>query len=281
MESGSLGLCDACHTAVEPDRLMADPLLRFCLDHLPPEKQRALEADLELAAKLQARLLPPKSSQADGWRVAYHYEPAGIVSGDYCDFFAGRDNSLYFALGDVSGKGVAASLLMSNLSAMFRSLAPLDVPLAALMSHANRVFCESTLPTQYATVVVGKATPDGFVEIANAGHLEPLVIGPGSLRKITSTGLPIGLFRDEPVKSTLFRINPGEVLLLYSDGISESRDDTDGEYGAERLAKIAAECLAHAPEETVARCIADVAAFRGSVSPHDDQTLMVLQRISA
>src|SRR5437868_1089093 len=153
IEDGRLGICDACHTPVEPDRLMADPLLRFCLDHLPPEKQRALEADLELAAKLQTRLLPPKNFQADGWRVAYHYEAAGIVSGDYCDLVAGRDNSFYFALGDVSGKGVAASLLMSNLSAMFRTLAPLDVPLGALMSHANRVFCESTLPTQYATVV--------------------------------------------------------------------------------------------------------------------------------
>lgn len=280
MEQGSYGICDACHTAVEPDRLMADPLLRFCVGHLPPEKQRALEADLELAAKLQARLLPPKNFQADGWRVAYHYEAAGIVSGDYCDLVAGRDNSLYFAVGDVSGKGVAASLLMSNLSAMFRSLAPLDVPLAALVSHANRVFCESTLPTQYATVVVGKATPDGFVEIANAGHLEPLVIGPGSLRKINSTGLPIGLFRDEPVKSTLFRVNPGEVLVLYSDGISESRDAGDSEYGADRLARIATECLQHSPEDAVARCIADVAAFRGSVNPHDDQTLMVLQHIA-
>lgn len=279
MEQGSYGICDACHTAVEPDRLMADPLLRFCIDHLPPEKQRALEADLELAAKLQARLLPPNNFQADGWRVAYHYEAAGIVSGDYCDFVIGGDNALYFALGDVSGKGVAASLLMSNLSAMFRSLTPLDVPVAALVSHANRVFCESTLPTQYATVVVGKATSDGLVEIANAGHLEPLVIGPGSVRKINSTGLPIGLFRDEPVKSTLFRINPGEVLVLYSDGISESRDGSDAEYGSEQLARIATECLQHSPQDYVARCIADVAAFRGSVAPHDDQTLMVLQRV--
>jgi sigma-B regulation protein RsbU (phosphoserine phosphatase) len=279
MEAGTLGICDACHTPIEPDRLMADPLVRFCIDHLPPEKARALEADLELAAKLQARLLPPKDFQADGWRVAYHYEPAGIVSGDYCDLVAGRNNSLFFALGDVAGKGVAASLLMSNLSAMFRTLAPMDVPLAALVSHANRVFCESTLPTQYATVVVGKATADGFVEIANAGHPEPLVIGPGSLRRINSTGLPIGLFRDEPVKSTLFRVSPGEVLVLYSDGISESRDAADAEYGAERLARIAAECLAQAPQESVARCIADVVAFRNGAIAHDDQTLMVLQRV--
>jgi sigma-B regulation protein RsbU (phosphoserine phosphatase) len=278
MEAGSFGICEQCHTSVEPDRLMADPLLRFCLDHLPPEKQRALEADLELAAKLQARLLPPKDFQCDGWRVAYHYQPAGIVSGDYCDLVIGRDNSLYFALGDVSGKGVAASLLMSNLSAMFRSLAPLDVPLGALMSHANRVFCESTLPTQYATVVVGKATSDGLVEMANAGHLEPLVVGKDSLRKINATGLPIGLFRDEPVKSTMFRMQPGEVLVLYSDGVSESRNAADTEYGAERLARIAADCIVHSPDEVVARCIADLATFRGSSSPTDDQTLMIVQR---
>jgi sigma-B regulation protein RsbU (phosphoserine phosphatase) len=278
MESGSYGLCDQCHSAVEPDRLMADPLLRFCIDHLPPEKQRALEADLELAAKLQTRLLPPKDFQCDGWRVAYHYEPAGIVSGDYCDFVQGRDGSLYFALGDVSGKGVAASLLMSNLSAMFRTLAPLDVAVADLMSHANRVFCESTLPSQYATVVLGKAMTDGTVELANAGHLEPIVIGSGATKKIASTGLPIGLFRDEPVRSTTFRVQPGEVLVLYSDGVTETANDRSEDYGADRLAIIAAECLKSSPSEAVARCIADVAAFRGSVGAADDQTLMVIQR---
>src|SRR5215469_10460170 len=189
MDEGTYGICDVCHEAVDANRLMADPLVCVCLEHLPPSKQRILEADLELAAKLQRRLLPPNDFQSDGWRVAYHYQPAGIVSGDYCDLVVGPDKSLYFALGDVSGKGVAASLLMSNLSAMFRTLAPLDVPLGTLMNHANRVFCESTLPTQYATVVVGKATADGYVELANAGHLEPLVVGAASVRKLSSTGL--------------------------------------------------------------------------------------------
>jgi sigma-B regulation protein RsbU (phosphoserine phosphatase) len=146
------------------------------------------------------------------------------------------------------------------------------------MSHANRVFCESTLPTQYATVVVGKATPDGLVEIANAGHLEPLLVGNGSVRKISSTGLPIGLFRDEPVKSTMFRMQPGEVLVLYSDGVSESRNAAETEFGAERLAQIAAECIAQSPHEAIARCIADLAAFRGSLSALDDETLMIVQR---
>ncbi|MBV8205347.1 MAG: SpoIIE family protein phosphatase [Acidobacteria bacterium] len=278
LDAGSLGICELCHTPVETDRLIADPLVRFCIDHLPQEKQRALEADLELAARLQSRLLPPKDFHFAGWRVAYHYQPAGIVSGDYCDLATTAEGALYFALADVSGKGVAASLLMSNLSAMFRTLAPLGIPVAELMSHANRVFCESTLPTQYATVVVGKAMPDGVVEFANAGHLEPLIVGSNSVTRIPSTGLPIGLFRDEPVKSATMRMEREEVLVLYSDGITETSSAADEEYGAERLARIVAHCRAQSPDEHVARCIADLAAFRGHGPQADDETLMVLQR---
>src|SRR5215471_2870217 len=178
LEEGRLGICDSCHDSIEPEHLMADPLARFCLSHLPPEQARALEADLELAAELRARLLPDKNFRADGWNVAYDYRAAGLVSGDYCDLLlCPKTQNLYFALGDVSGKGVAASMLMSNLNAMFRALLPLDITsLPELMAHANRVFCQATLPSQYATLILGKATPQGEVEICNAGHPEPLLL---------------------------------------------------------------------------------------------------------
>jgi len=279
MEDHTFGICEQCHQSVETDRLIADPLVRFCIGHLPPAEQQRLEDDLELAARLQARLLPKQDLVCDGWRVAYHYKPAGLVSGDYVDLIAGPDNVLYFALGDVSGKGVAASLLMSNLNAMFRTLAPLGIPLDEIMCHANRVFCESTLPTQYATLVAGKATPDGAVELVNAGHPEPLVVSMDGVRKIDSGGLPIGLFRDEPLTSVNLQLHPGEVLVLYSDGISESRNAHDQDYGAARLSEVVRRCTAQAPKDSVAACIADLIAFSGNAPAVDDQTLMVLQRV--
>jgi sigma-B regulation protein RsbU (phosphoserine phosphatase) len=105
----------------------------------------------------------------------------------------GEDQSLHFALGDVSGKGVAASMLMAHLNAMFRTLISINLPLEQMMERASRVFCESTLPTQYATLVCGRATNDGDVEVCNAGHLPPLVIQRGEVTSIAATGLPVGV----------------------------------------------------------------------------------------
>ena len=147
MEDGTYGLCDVCHDPVETERLLANPLARLCLDHLTPTEQRALEDDLALAAQIQTGLLPQPSQKIDGWEVAFHYQPAGLVSGDYCDLISSDDDSLHFVLGDVSGKGVAASMLMANLQAMFRTLISTKLPLDQILERASRVFCESTLPT--------------------------------------------------------------------------------------------------------------------------------------
>ena len=161
MDMGVYGLCEVCHDTVETERLIADPLTRFCLDHLTAKEQRALEQDLELAAQIQAGLLPATHKRIDGWEVAYHYQPAGAVSGDYCDLINGNDSSWMFVVGDVSGKGVAASMLMAHLQAMFRTLISINLPLEQMVERASRVFCESTLPTQYATLVCGRVGSDG------------------------------------------------------------------------------------------------------------------------
>jgi sigma-B regulation protein RsbU (phosphoserine phosphatase) len=111
MEAGTYGLCEACHEPLEKDRLLADPLVRLCVDHLTPNQRRALEQDLELASQLQRGLLPEANLTFGGWATSYHYRPLGLVSGDYCDLVVRENGSknLFFALGDVAGKGVAAS----------------------------------------------------------------------------------------------------------------------------------------------------------------------------
>lgn len=278
-DAGSFGICELCHEAVETDRLIADPLVRFCIDHLPPEQRRALEADLELAAQAQARLLPKRDLQIDGWRMAYHYQPAGIVSGDYIDVIEAPDRSVFFALGDVSGKGVASSMLMANLSALFRALVPIEVPLARLMHQANRIFCESTLPSHYATLVCGRARPNGDVEFVNAGHLEPLVRTSGRIVRVESGSLPIGMFCDQEFTSTTVTLSSGDGILLYTDGISETRDGGNTEYGAAGLEQVIQRRTAFDAPDAVAACVADVNSFRGAAAPEDDQTLMVIQRV--
>lgn len=170
MDSGTYGLCDVCHDSIEKPRLIADPLARVCLDHLNPQQRRALEEDLHLAARIQLALLPAQNLALHGWQVHYQYEPVGPVSGDYCDVIVGDKDSgdIFFLLGDVSGKGVAASMLMAQLHAMFRSLITAGLPLDRLVGMANSIFCESTTAGQYATLVCGRATRSGAVELSSA-----------------------------------------------------------------------------------------------------------------
>ena len=121
IEKGTFGLCETCHDSIEADRLAADPMVRFCLDHLSRREQRLHEQDLELANQIQTRLLPKSDLVLERWETHYHYAPLGPVGGDYCEVTASQDGkSVFFAVGDVAGKGVAASLLMTHLSAILR-----------------------------------------------------------------------------------------------------------------------------------------------------------------
>src|SRR6267143_331059 len=128
--------------------------------------------------------------------LARLYEGAGPVSGDYCDAVSGDGGSLYFAIGDVSGKGVTASMLMAHLHATLRALVPLNLPLDQLVTRASSLFCESALPSHFATLVLGRAGRSGDVEICNAGHVPPLVARGREVARIASTGIPIGMFCD-------------------------------------------------------------------------------------
>jgi sigma-B regulation protein RsbU (phosphoserine phosphatase) len=281
METGSYGLCEVCHEPIEADRVISDPLIRFCLDHLTLNQQRALEIDLELAAKIQKGLLPNPHFHSSGWEVAYHYEPAGIVSGDYCDLVAAGSGDFYFILGDVVGKGVAASMLMVHLQAMFKTLIPMELPLRELVERASRVFCESTLPTHYATLVCGKAGASGEVEICNAGHPPPLLIGRGEILPIDPTGLPLGAFCDEQFATSRVLVEPGQAILLYTDGLSEARDNSGRMYGTERLLGLAHGQQGSQPQDLIKVCLRDLAAFRKDVPAGDDLTIMAVSRSAA
>jgi phosphoserine phosphatase RsbU/P len=277
VDAGNYGVCEACLGTVEPERLLADPLARVCLDCLRPEEARALEADLELAASIQAGLLPRRDFSSGSWNVAYHYEAAGMVSGDYCDLVS-HGKELYFMLGDVSGKGVAASMLMANLHAMFRVLVPTGLPLQQLVERANRIFCESTLPTQYATLIVGKASEGGEVEICNGGHLSPLhVNGARGVVAIESSTVPVGLFHDQQFATAHMQFSPGDSLVLYTDGFTEACGPDGAEYSVHRLRQLLAQRRPQGAHQLVRECMDDLKRFCGDSQKLDDRTLMVLE----
>jgi sigma-B regulation protein RsbU (phosphoserine phosphatase) len=244
VDNGAYGICEHCLGKVEDERLLADPLAQLCLDCLNPSEQRALEQDLALAARMQAGLLPAQDSAAAGWKASYHYEPARLVSGDYCDLVPfGKD--LYFMVGDVSGKGVAASMLMANLHAMFRALIP-----------------------------NGEC---GEVEICNGGHILPLHLSRTGINHIQGSALPVGMFHDQEFVSTQIGFSPGDSLVIYTDGLTESLGAGGVEYGDHRLGRLLENRHGHGSRQLVDTCVQDLSAFRGAAPSVDDQTLMVLQ----
>lgn len=278
IDNGSYGICEYCHETIESDRLVRDPLERFCLDHLNREQRRAHEQDLELATQIQSRLLPARDISAGHWQTHYLYQPAGIVGGDYCEIAASADGkSLFFAVGDVAGKGVAASLLMTHLSAIIRSLLSLGLPLGELMSRANRLFCESTPATHYATLAAGHATGDG-IDLCNGGHCRPLLLRGGGVERLDATGLPLGLFCGGKYAIRHVELDRGDNLVLYSDGITEAEDAEGKEYGEERLTAL---LRAHAGQDATALAGAvldDVAHHRGAAPQQDDLTILIVRR---
>jgi len=280
MEKGSYGICETCNEAIETERLHADPLLRYCLPHLTPAQQRALEDDLELAARIQGGLLPKQDLHFPGWEIYYHYDPAGPVSGDYCDLIHSENSKgeLFFLLGDVSGKGVSASMLMTHLHAMFRSLITVGLPLDQLVALANRVFCESALSGHYATLVCGRANRAGDVEVSIAGHCPPLLVRRGEVTPLESTGLPLGMFHGSQYTAHRIQLVAGDSLLLYTDGLSEARDASNSEYGLGQLSEFVAQQHGLPPQALIAACLQDLKAFSAGAPKSDDLTIMVLRR---
>ncbi len=277
IQTGSAGLCEACHETIEDDAIK-DPIARFCLDCLNAQEQRALQHDLDNVSLVQYSLLPTQDLSIDGWRAYYHYEAAGPVSGDYCDLVSNESGDLFFLLGDVSGKGIAASMLMAHLHAIFRSLITLDLPVDQLVERANHVFADATMPAYYATLVCGRARRSGAIEICNAGHCPPLLISKGEVTSIDATGLPIGIFCREQYSAREFQLEPGDSLLLYTDGLTESLDPMDTEYGTERLSRMVSVNHSFAPQALTAACLDDARSFRAGQPKTDDLTVMVIQR---
>jgi sigma-B regulation protein RsbU (phosphoserine phosphatase) len=187
------------------------------------------------------------------------------------------DGQLLFLLGDVSGKGVAASMMMAQLHALFRSLTGMSLPLGQIVAHVNRVLCESALAGQYATLVCGLAKPDGEVEIHNAGHCPAIVAGRGGVFPVESNGMPLGMFVEAKSSPTCVQLESGDTLFLYTDGLSEACNERD-EYGVDRVMTLVRQQAARQPAELIAACIEDLRTFVNGAQSFDDLTLLAVRR---
>src|SRR5438105_11618912 len=202
------------------------------------EKQRMAE-ELRLGREIQSRLLPSPPIDVESTHLAALSVPCYEVGGDYYDFLELPDGDLGLAIGDVSGKGVAAALIMSSVQAALRVAAPIEEDLARLVQRLNSLIYRGSRGRKYATFFFGRYTPStGLLRYVNAGHNPPFVAIDGQLQELSSTGKPIGILPESQYHDQAVEIPPGATLFLYTDGLNEAANAEDEEFGYERLREL-------------------------------------------
>ncbi|MEX2288030.1 MAG: SpoIIE family protein phosphatase [Planctomycetaceae bacterium] len=244
-------------------------------------QQREIERDLEFATQIQLGFLPNKRPNFADYEFADYYESAMRVGGDYFDYIALPDGRVAVALGDVAGKGIPAALMMARLysSARFHLLTQPDV--AGALCGLNAEFASSGLGFRFITLVAAVLDPKtNEITIANAGHLPPLFRrqnGDIELLAKANSGMPLGVAPQETFHETKVKLEPGETLTFYTDGITESMNANNKIYGRDRLCRLLARMPANA-EQTVNGIINDVETFCSGRPQRDDVCLVCLVR---
>ncbi|NIM17382.1 MAG: SpoIIE family protein phosphatase [Candidatus Aminicenantes bacterium] len=280
---GEFGQCTECSGDIEPERLELDFTTCVCLDHYSESQLRLLERDLELAAKVQRQLLPHAVPVLPGVQIAAHTEPAQVVGGDYFDFFSYPDGSQGVVIADVMGKGLSASMLMSNLQASLRILGPEHPELYSLANRLNELFLHNVKLISFISMFLVRIDENaGIVHYCNAGH-NPAIrweAASGTIHWLKPTGPAIGLTRKPSFKLKELPFSSGDILLLYTDGLVEAQnpgDDEDNEFGKERLATYVKEHFHQSADVFLAGLRETVKDFAGGF--HDDVTLVVIKSI--
>lgn len=271
--------CSRCADEIPAMQLHDHPQVSICLECLSDQERDTLEKELGSAARVQRRLLPPRRIESDGWSIEYLWEPFGAVSGDHVDVMlpAEEGGPLHLFLGDVAGKGVGASLMQSQLHALFRALAPTQPKISDLLERTNRLFHQSTMDSCFATLAALRLYPDGRVALSNAGHPRPLLADRRGVRPVEDASLPLGVIPDANFHERELTLRPGESLLLYTDGLTEAERGGE-EFGVGRAAAAFrhARTLPGSAVLTAARKALD--AFLEGNGRGDDLTMVVVTR---
>jgi serine phosphatase RsbU (regulator of sigma subunit) len=255
--------------------------------HQAAELARAkLESEMTLAARIQADLFPAGLPQVDGYEFAARNRPARRCGGDYYDALTiagpADDSRLLLCVADVSGKGLPASLLMSNMQATLRALLGRTASLPALAEHASDLLYGATSPEKYVTAALAELVPaTGAVHFVGAGHLDNVIVRTdGTIVPLASTGAPLGLLPPGlPYGETDHMLHAGDALVLFSDGITDAQDALDEEFGESRLLDVLRSAAGEPPDAVIGRVFDAIDAFAGGAPQFDDMTILVSRRL--
>ena len=245
-------------------------------------KDKLLARDeIEVARQVQLALLPQRPPSVPGWSIWSYMRPANDVGADLVDYLDLDGGKVGVVLGDVAGKGLGAALLTAKLQASLRALLPGLESLAALGDRLNTILHRDGLDNRFATLVYFEITPHrDAVRLLNAGHNPPFLLKADGIQALDAASLPLGMMPAADCVEGRITLEPGDMLVAYSDGLTEARNAQDEEFGEERLKAILPDLRRLPPERAGLRILGTVNGFLGAERPHDDLSLIVLLRES-
>jgi sigma-B regulation protein RsbU (phosphoserine phosphatase) len=274
----SLGLCKVCHQYVDQRLLEVDYTAEICLDHYTAPERRQLEAELEFLQVIQRALLPQQPPAIPGLDIAAFTRPAQIASGDYFDFFQFPGGTHGIAIADAMGHGVSAGLLMGCLQSALRALTPISETPVEVLQRINRLFLHNINFTTFFTAVLCSYDPSSHtLTYSNAGHNPPLLFrqSSGDVQWLKPTGAAIGLIEKYDLQEKSLTLFPGDVLLFYTDGVTEARSASGEDFEKDRLAQTVQYTAALPAQDMLAAARQNLYEFMNGLPLDDDVTLVV------
>ncbi len=238
-------------------------------------------SELEAGRSVQLALMPDRAPALAGWDIWLYTRSANDVGGDLVDYLQIEPQRLGVMLGDVAGKGLPAALLMAKLQATLRALVSGAASLGDLGMDVNRILNRDGLPNRFATLVYLEIAPgSGHVRLLNAGHMPPLVVRRSQIEEMPAGSIALGMVAEARFAGQEVELQPGEMLLVYSDGITEAMNAADAFFGDERLRAAVPPSRPVTAAQAGANILAAVDAFVGTASVHDDMSLAILKRVT-
>jgi phosphoserine phosphatase RsbU/P len=235
--------------------------------------------EIEVARQVQLALLPREAPVLAGWTVWSHTRPANDVGGDLIDFVDTGGDRLGIALGDVAGKGMGAALLMAKLQATLRAVVSGVATLGELGARLNLILHRDGLDNRYATLFYVEAAPDsGRLRYLNAGHNPPFLVRAGNVTRLEPTSIPLGMLPDSSYAEGRLDLEPGDLLVIYSDGLTEARRTDEEEFGEDRLRALLPGLARLSVPDAGRAILKAVDDFIVGERPHDDLSLVLIRR---
>jgi sigma-B regulation protein RsbU (phosphoserine phosphatase) len=261
-------------------------LLLFLVLLLELADRVVMKRDLEIAKDIQAWLLPGAPLQLPGYQIAYATRPANTVAGDYYDVILRPGSTpsadrILFVVADVAGKSIPAAMLMATFQASLRTLSPSGIGLAELVAGVNQYSCSNSMGgVRFTTAFFAELDPaTGAIVYVNAGHNVPILRkNSGVVERLEAGGLPVGIFAESPYQTGTARLEPGDWLVIFTDGVVEAVNLKDAEYGEPELINLVARGWASTPPELLLTLLAELDKFVGNTPQHDDMTCLLLKR---